>query len=109
MEGPRQAPAGIFSRNVSRTIFTHLECAKHSPGQVRTALLLRLVRTPGTHCRGRTGSKSAPRFAPYYPRLARTWAAVTSAVTTKSYQFGRLPNVRLPHWLPPKADPLRSP
>ena len=71
MEGPRQAPAGIFSRNVSRTIFTHLECAKHSPGQVRTALLLRLVRTPGTHCGARTGSKFAARFAPLVRTLLR--------------------------------------
>ena len=56
------------------------------PGQVRTALLLRLVRTPGTHCRGRTGSKSAPRFAPYYPRLARTWAVNTTLVNTEIEQ-----------------------
>lgn len=27
MEGPRQVPAGVFSRSVSRRLFTHLECA----------------------------------------------------------------------------------
>ena len=66
MEGPRQVPAGIFSRNVSRTIFTHLERAKHSPGQVRTALLRRLVRTTGTHSDVRMG-----KFEPEVRNLLR--------------------------------------
>lgn len=33
----------------------------------------------------------------------RTLLTVTSAVTTKSYQNGRLPSVRLPLWLPRKV------
>lgn len=66
MEGPRQVPAGIFSRNVSHTIFTHLERVKHSPGQARTALLRRLVRTTGRH-----SDVSMGKFAPEVRTLLR--------------------------------------
>jgi len=76
MEGPRQVPAGIFSRNVSRTIFTHLERVKHSHEQVRTALL----RTPGTHCRWCAGSKFAP--------LVRTLLREARANLVGGYQRG---------------------
>lgn len=56
MEGPRQVPIGMFSRSVSRRLFTRLECAKLSLRQNCPAL----VRTTGTH----SGVRNGRRFAP---------------------------------------------
>jgi uncharacterized membrane protein len=63
MEGPRQVPAGIFSRNVSRTIFTHLECAKRQQQQIHQELVRSSVRTIGTRPPMRTRTKFALGFA----------------------------------------------
>lgn len=81
----------LFSRSVSRTHFTQVECAKRGASNL---LSIVMVRTRGSH------DKFAPWFAPLYARLARTWAMVTSAVTTDSYQFARLPNAGFPLWFP---------
>lgn len=71
MNEPRQVPIGMFSRSVSRTSVAHLERVKLSLRQNCSALVRRLVRTPGTHCGARTSSKFAARFAPLVRTLLR--------------------------------------
>lgn len=98
MEGTRQVPTGIFSRSVSRRLFTHLECAKPHQRRGCPALIRRLVRNISTRSKMRTGSTFAPIvrtisshfwFAPANAMLVRTWQAVTSAVSTNGYQIER--------------------
>jgi hypothetical protein len=114
MEGSRQVPIVVFSRSVSRTHFTHPGVRETVPEteffgigtQTGTQQKYALPRAY------RQQVRSEVRTSGSHP-LTRGWREperkVTSAVTTNGYRFGRLPNVRLPRWLPPKADTLRDP